>query len=179
MRKIMILAISAIFVANMSAQECKKEGFDGKKLSKEERVEFKIKRLTDELMLSDQQATKFAVTFREYSAKLDELFEANKPAKPEPGKTLSDAELDKMAKARFEGFKSLADLQAQYYDKFRKDLSARQVGKVMRLEEPFGPKHCCGKHEGPKFDGKKCDKQHGHKHFEGPKPMPQFEPKAE
>lgn len=107
------------------------------------------------------------------------LFEANKPAKPEPGKTLSDAELDKMAKARFEGFKSLADLQAQYYDKFRKDLSARQVGKVMRLEEPFGPKHCCGKHEGPKFDGKKCDKQHGPKHFEGPKPMPQFEPKAE
>lgn len=70
MRKIMILAISAIFVANMSAQECKKEGFDGKKLSKEERVEFKIKRLTDELMLSDQQAAKFAVTFREYSAKL-------------------------------------------------------------------------------------------------------------
>jgi len=186
MRKIVILAISAIFVANISAQEIKQEKCEGKKLSKEERVEFDIKRLTNELMLSDQQAEKFAVTYREYAAKLDELFKANKPAKCEPGKVLTDAELDQMAKQRFDCFKNLADLQSKFYDKFRKDLSARQVQKVLRFDEPFGPKPCCGKHEchkhdGPKFDGKhdgprpEFGKKHGHHHPEGPKPAPQAE----
>lgn len=194
-KKIVMLAISAIFVANMSAQEFKKECFEGKKLSKEERVELDIKRLTHELMLSDQQAEKFAVTFREYAAKLDELFQKNEPAKFEPGKALTDAELDKLAKQRFEGFKNLADLQSKFYDKFRKDLSARQVEKVMRMEAPFGQKPCCGKHD-CKFDGKGCDrkfedkgcdrkhdgprpecgKKHGHHPFEH---RPAHAPKAE
>ena len=178
MKKIVILAISAILVANVSAQEFKKECFDGKKPSKEERVELDIKRFTNELMLSDQQAEKFAVTYREYAAKLDELFEKNVPAKFEPGKVLTDAELDKLAKQRFKGFKALADLQSKYYDKFRKNLSARQVEKVLHFDEPFGPKPCCGKHECPKFDGKfdgprpECGKKHGPHHPEGPKPAP-------
>ena len=174
MKKIVILAISAIFVANTSAQEFKPGQCEGKKISKEEKVEFDIKRLTNELMLSDQQAEKFAVLYREYAAKLNELFEANKPAKFEPGKVLSDAELDQLAKQRFEGFKALADLQSGYYDKFRENLSARQVEKVLRFDEPFGPKPCCGKHqghkhEGPKFDGKH-EGPHGGPKFDGPRP---------
>ena len=177
MKKIVILAISAIFVANMSAQEIKHEKCEGKKFSKAERVEFDIKRFTNELMLSDQQAEKFAVTYREYAAKLGELFEANKPAKFEPGKVLTDAELDQLAKQRFEGSKKLAELQAKFYDKFRKDLSARQVEKVLRFEEPFGPKKCCEKREPNPF-GKpqgfcpEQGKKHGKHHQEGPKPAP-------
>ena len=164
MKKIVILAISAIFVANISAQEFKKDCFEGKKLSKEEKIELDLKRLTNELMLNDQQAEKFAVTYREYAAKLDELFKKNLPAKFEQDKVLTDAELDKLAKQRFEGFKALADLQAKYYDKFRKDLSARQVEKLLSFDEPFGPKPCCDKPEGPKGEGKaKGPKFDGHK----------------
>lgn len=186
MKKIVILAISAIFVANVSAQEFKKECCKAKQFNKEDKVEFDIKRLTNELLLSYQQAEKFAVTYREYAAKLDELFQKNVPAKCEPGKELTDADLDKLAKQRFEGFKALADLQAKYYDKFRKDLSARQVEKVLRFDEPFGPKPCCGKHDGPKqdgpcFEGKPEGPRHefkhkrGHHHHEDPKPEPQAE----
>ena len=164
MKKIVILAISVIFVANMSAQEQKKECFESKKFSQEEMVEFDIKRLTNELMLSDKQAEQFAVTYREYAAKLDNIFQKNAPAKFEPGKPLTDAELDKMAKQRFEAAKDLADLQSKYYDTFRKFLSARQASKVLIFSEPFEPKPCCGKHEG-KFDGKPFkDKKHGKHH---------------
>ena len=179
MKKLIILAISAILVANVSAQEEKRE-CQGKKLTKEERVEFEIKRFTHELMLSDKQAEKFAVTFREYSAKMDELFEKGKPEKFEPGKEFTDDQLDKMAKNRFEGQKKFAELQEKFYNKFRKDLSARQVAKVLRLEpcckhegfgpkqDGFGPKPCCGKPDCKgqgKFDGK-------HKHH-GPRPEAQ------
>ena len=192
MRKLIILAISAILVANVSAQEAKRE-CQGKQLTKEERVEMDIKRFTHELMLSDKQAEKFAVTFREYSAKMDELFEKGKPEKFEPGKELTDDDLDKLAKNRFEGQKKFAELQEKFYAKFRKDLSARQVAKVLRLEpcgkqEAFGPGKCSGKFDGKacgkpdckgqgkcdgKHDGKQCKhdgKQCKHNHPHGPRP---------
>ena len=184
MKKLMILALSAILVANVSAQEQKNECFKSKQLSKEDRVEFDIKRLTNELMLSDQQAEKFAVTYREYAGKLDELFQKKAPKeKFEPGKELTDKELDKLAKQRFEGMKDLADLQLKYYDKFRKDLSARQVEKVLQLPAPCGQKAfegkpCCGKHDG-KHDGKKCGKHDGPRpNFpqDGPHDFPQNGP---
>ena len=144
MKKFFILAISAILVANVSAQEQQRACCKGKQMSKEERVEFDIKRFTNELMLSDQQANKFAATFREYAAELDKLFEKNAPRDEfEPGQEVSDKELDKLVKARFEGFKELANLQSKYYDKFRKDLSARQAAKVLRLNEPFGQQPPC------------------------------------
>lgn len=151
----MILAISAILVANVSAQEVKHE-CKGKQFSKEERVELDIKRFTHDLMLSDKQAEKFAATYREYSSELNKLFEKNgAPEKCEPGKQLTDEEIDKKAKQRFENFKALADLQSKYWTKFRKDLSARQTEKVMKFNCPFGQKpECCGQKGG-------CDKKEG------------------
>ena len=161
MRKIVILAISALLAVNISAQEQKKEQFAGKQLSKEEKVDFQIKHLSRELMLSDQQAEKFAVTFREYVAAKEELFSKKAKKHFEQGKELTDAELDQLAKQRFEGMKKFADLQAKFYDKFRKDLSARQVERVLHLNEPFDCKPCCGKR-----GEKPCDQQ-GCRH-EGP-----------
>ncbi len=167
MKKIVILAISALLAVNISAQEQKKEQFAGKQLSKEEKVEFKIQHLTRELMLSDQQAEKFAVTFREYSAEKDKLFQKKSKEQFEKGKGMSEAEMDKAAKQRFEEMKKFADLQAKYYDEFRKYLSARQVEKIFCGKDHFGQKPCCGKgekscdkHKGPR-DGKfvKCSKQ--------------------
>ena len=180
MKKIVILAISAILAVNISAQEQKKEQFAGKQVSKEEKVELKIQHLTQELMLSDQQAEKFAATFREYAAEKAKLFSKKDKKKGEQGKELSDAELDQLAKQRFEEMKKFADLQAKYYDKFRKDLSARQVERVLHLNEPFGKPCCgkgfkpgdkpcgkqCGKHEGP------CGEKHGkHEHKKAPMPV--------
>ena len=180
MKKLMILAISAMLVANVSAQEATCEG-KGKQLSKEERVELDIKRFTHELMLSDKQAEKFAVTFREYAAKMNELFEKGKPEKIEPGQELTDEQMDKMAKARFEGQKKMAELQEKYYTKFRKDLSARQVAKVLRLNEGCcaGPKPCCGKEgkgQGP-CDGKGHGKIEGKHKPHAPRPEGPREPK--
>lgn len=135
MKKILILALSAIFAVNISAQEQQKERVAGKPLSNEEKVELQIKHLSRELMLSEQQTQKFAVTFREYAAAKEKLFPKKAKKMVEQGKELTDAELDQLAKQRFECKKKFVDLQVKFYDKFRKDLSARQVQKVLQLEE--------------------------------------------
>ncbi len=135
MKKILILALSAILAVNISAQEQQKERVAGKPLSNEEKVELQIKHLSRELMLSDQQARNFAVTFREYAAAKEKLFPKKAKKMVEQGKELTDAELDQLAKQRFECKKKFVDLQVKFYDKFRKDLSARQVQKVLQLNE--------------------------------------------
>lgn len=135
MKRLMILAISAILVANISAQEQKKEAKEKKQFTKEERVDFEVKRLTRELMLSDQQAEKFATTYREYRNELDKVFQEEEKKQFEPGKELTDKELDQLAKKRFAGMKKFAAVQEKFYDQFRKDLSARQVEKVLRLKD--------------------------------------------
>lgn len=160
MKKLMILAISAIFALNASAQEapqdCKGKGFN-----KEQRVEFEIQRLSQELFLTDQQAEKFAVTYREYAAKLDEFFQ--KKECPKDKKQLTEQQLDELAKKRFAKQKEMIDLKLSFYDRFRQDLNARQVARVLHLDAPCGPKPCFGK-EGPK------GKEHGPKHRHAPMP---------
>lgn len=85
MKKLMILAMSVMMMTSMSAQEanaqkgeCKKDKKECK-MSREQRIEMDIKVLSDELYLSEEQAAKFAVTYREYmeeKAKLKERFKA-------------------------------------------------------------------------------------------------------
>jgi hypothetical protein len=85
MKKLLILAMSVMMVTSMSAQEAKAQKGECKKdkkeckLDKEQRIEMDIKFLTEELYLSDEQAAKFAVTYREFieaKAKLNEQFKA-------------------------------------------------------------------------------------------------------
>ena len=78
MKKLFIMALAAIFAANISAQEakagkaeCKKENKECQhrkkcKMSFEERTEMEIKFLSDELYLDSLQAEKFANTFRDF-----------------------------------------------------------------------------------------------------------------
>ena len=145
MKKLFVLAISAILVANISAQEVKKEGCPnkGKEMTKEERIESDIKRFTYQLFLSDKQAEKFAVTYREYATKLDELREKCKELK-DKSREMSDAELEKAIKERFAIKKNVIELQEKYYDKFRKDLNPRQVEQVLRCPGCNGSEGCKG-----------------------------------
>jgi Ni/Co efflux regulator RcnB len=109
MKKLFIMALAAIFAANISAQEakagkaeCKKENKECRKENKErkksfeERTEADIKTLSDELYLDSLQAEKFAKTYREFK------------------------------KAQFE-------LRKDFKKKFAKDLNDRQVEKVLRF----------------------------------------------
>jgi predicted RND superfamily exporter protein len=85
MKKLVLLAVSAIIVASVGAQESNASKADNKRakkecqMSKEQRIERDIQTLSEELYLSDEQAAKFAVTYREFmaeKAKLNEKFKA-------------------------------------------------------------------------------------------------------
>lgn len=130
MKKLFIMALAAIFAANISAQEAKsekaakaevkaekaecKKGNKECKMSFEERTEMEIKFLSDELYLDSLQAEKFANTFREYR-------------------------------------KAQLALKKEFKQKFAKDLNDRQVKRVLHFR---GGHPCKGdghfKGEGPR-----------------------------
>ena len=96
MKKLMILAMSVMMMTSMSAQEakagkaeCKKEKKECR-MSKEQRVEMDIKLLAEELYLSEEQAAKFAVTYREYVAAKEKL---NKEFAAKFGKDLNERQV--------------------------------------------------------------------------------------
>lgn len=137
MKKIMILAISAILAVNISAQESKAHKGELKKeqkelkhemnISREQRIEMDIKYLTQELYLDEAQAEKFAKTYREYIADKEKL-------------------------------------QETYKAKFGKDLNERQVKAVLRYHGPK-TKGDFKSLEGPQCKGEckgEC-KKHAHK----------------
>lgn len=96
MKKLMILAMNVMMVASMSAQEAKAEKAECKKdkkeckMTKEQRVEMDIKFLTEELYLSEEQAAKFAVTYREFVAAKEKL---NKEFAAKFGKDLNERQV--------------------------------------------------------------------------------------
>lgn len=95
----MILAITAILAANISAKEAKAGKAQGKKekkeckMTKEQRIECDIKMLSEELYLSEEQEAQFAVIYKQYmaeKAKLQEKF------KTEFGKVLNERQVKRV-----------------------------------------------------------------------------------
>lgn len=112
MKKLMILAVTAIFAANISAQEVQTQQGEVKKSHKEHKmskeecqkqqeacIERDIRHLSQELYLNEEQTAKFAKTYREF---------------------------------RIEQLK----LAEKYKAKFAKDLNDRQVEAVLRYHGP-------------------------------------------
>lgn len=129
MKKLMILAISAILATHVSAQEAqtrKGEVMKARKehkLSKEECqkrqemcIERDIRQLSQELYMSEEQTAKFAATYREFKAEQFRLAE-------------------------------------KYKAKFAKDLNERQVEAVLRYHGHKGHKGDMRKGEGRKAQG--------------------------
>lgn len=149
MKKLFIMALAAIFAANISAQgakveksekaevksECKKDHKECKhgkgecKKSFEERIEMEIQFLSNELYLDSVQAEKFAKTYREYK-------------------------------------KAQMELKKEFKKKFSKNLNDRQVEAVLRFPAPKHGKGGCPQQCQGECKHKKGDFEHkdGHKH---------------
>ena len=158
MKKLMILAISAILAANISAQEAKAEKAQCKKekkeckMSKEQRVAMDIKVLSEELYLIEEQEAQFAAIYKEYmaeKAKLQEKF------KGEFGKVLNERQVQRVL--HFKGPKG----QHPAFDK----------GPHPDFEKGPRPDFEKASHSG-------CDKPCKHKELKGDKPAPEFKQEA-
>lgn len=144
-KKLFLLALLAfMFSFAVSAQ-----GQQKSKLTPEQRVEFRAKKLSKELLLDEKTSAKFVTLYKEYVAAL----KAAHPAKPEKKGEPTDAQRIERLQKRYETQAKIANVNKEYVGKFSKILTAPQVEKVMSKSSWQG-KNRFAKQSGKKFDKK-------------------------
>lgn len=138
MKKILLLAVVALSCLYVMAQE-------KKQLSEEEKMEGRVKRMQQELMLDDNASEKFATIYKDYLTDMkkagDEMQESRKALKEKrKAGTLKDSDIKSFQKQQLANEKKMVELREKYYDKFGKVLNARQVDKVMFAKPGKGPR---------------------------------------
>ena len=126
-----VLALTTICSGNMWSQNRPKA--PGKEMSPEQRIEMRVERMQRQLMLDDKTAAQFAPVYKEYL----EALEACKPQKPETKPAeMSDKQIEEQLTAQFDRQQKLLDTRKDYYKKFKKMLTMRQVQMVLQSDRP-------------------------------------------
>lgn len=85
------------------------------------------------LMLDDKTAAQFAPVYKEYLQALEDC----KPQKPETKPAaMDDKQIEEHLTAQFERQQKLLDTRKEYYNKFKKMLTMRQVQMVLQSDRP-------------------------------------------
>lgn len=136
----LFLVLMCLGIHNMSGQSPQFRPEGRKRITHEQLSKMKADRLAEELALDDQTAAKFKETYIQYMNEINQLWKKQFPKKPDfdqegqpekkERKILSDDEVEKMIKGRFEQSRKMLDIREKYYDIFRKFLSPKQIQKV-------------------------------------------------
>ena len=138
MRKVLRLTLTAVMTVvfsiaasaqdNSAAQANKKQ-----RMSREQMAEAQAKHIARELALDDATSQKFVETFSAYQKEVWTLSPRGKGMTPKKD-NLSDAEAEKTIKDQFEHSQKLLNLRQDYYKKYSKFLSPKQILRVYELE---------------------------------------------
>ncbi len=134
--RILFVALFVAMASFATAQEKKKCD----KPTPEQRIEFRVKRMQQKLMLDDKKSAEFAALYKEYLTEMT-------TCRPNitRGKELSDAEIKGNIEARMDARQKALDIEKKYYSKLSKVLNARQLQVVFSNDKGFG------KSDGRKF----------------------------
>lgn len=159
------LTATLLCISNLPAQEANQEPQKKapQRPTTEERIAKQTEFMQQRLLLDEKTAAQFAPIYKEYLNELNQC----KPQleKPEQGKKLTDAEIEKRIESQFSMQKKRIETQEAYYNKLKKVLNAKQ------LEQIFRPNACGHKHmNGKATNG--MEKRFGKRHA-----LPQQPPK--
>ena len=104
----------------------------GQHKSREQLAETLAKHISEKLSLNDNEAVErqFVQT---YCAYMNEIF-ALGPSIPAVSNNMSDAEVERILKARFERSEKIICIREKYHKKFSEFLTARQIEQVYELD---------------------------------------------
>jgi hypothetical protein len=91
--------------------------------------------LSERLQLTPEEAQVFFPLFNEYMAKLKLIREQAKTEKQ--AEDLNDAEAEKAIAAQFDVETRIIDLKKEYYQKFKKVLSAKRIALLYEAQRKF------------------------------------------
>lgn len=97
--------------------------------------------LAKSMSLPDDVSAKFIPLYIKYSAKVDAIFKKYPMAAPGQKQSGNDAALKKATDARFAVSRALLELREEYYKKYQKILTPKQIDQLYRAEKRFDRWH--------------------------------------
>jgi Spy/CpxP family protein refolding chaperone len=139
MKKVFSILLTAImmmaFSTAVSAQENNGQQPSKKqRMSREQMAEMQAKHIARQLALDDATSQKFIDTFSAYQKEVWTL----RPQGKQHGKKkseMTDAEVEKSIKDQFDHSQKILTLRQEYYKKYSKFLTPKQIQRVYELEK--------------------------------------------
>ena len=134
--RILLTVIMMIgFSIAVSAQENKAQQPSKKqRMSREQMAEMQAKHISRQLTLDDATSQKFIETFCAYQKEVWALRPQGKGMHKNRAE-MTDAEAEKAIKDQFDHSQKVLSLRQEYYKKYSKFLSAKQIQRVYELEK--------------------------------------------
>ena len=124
-----------VFSTAVSAQEANAQQTSKKqRMSREQMAAMQAKHIARQLALDDATSQKFIETFSAYQKEVWAL----RPQGKQHGKKkadMTDAEVEKSIKDQFDHSQKILSLRQEYYNKYSKFLTPKQIQRVYELEK--------------------------------------------
>lgn len=138
MKKVFSILLTAIimvaFSTAVSAQDNNAQQRNKKqRMSREQMAEMQAKHIARQLALDDATSQKFTETFSAYQKEVWALRPQGKQQKKKSDMT--DAEVEKAIKDQFDHSQKILSLRQEYYKKYNKFLTPKQIQRVYELEK--------------------------------------------
>ena len=165
MKKVFRILLTTVmmvaFSVGVSAQEANAQKPSKKqRMSREQMAEMQARHIARQLALDDATSQKFIETFSAYQKEVWALRPQGREMRKNRAE-MTDAEAEKAIKDQFDHSQKVLSLRQEYYNKYSKFLSAKQIQRVYELEKqsmnrlskrggPKGPKSQRDKRNGPR-----------------------------
>lgn len=97
----------------------------------------RIATFTEVLDLNAKEAQAFWPLYNEMEDKMKAIAKGMRPDERPNWSDLSDAEIEKLARARFKAERQRLDLEEEYFEKFKKVLPMQKVARIPQAERQF------------------------------------------
>ena len=139
MKKVFRILLTTVmmvaFSVAVSAQETNTQKPSKKqRMSREQMAEMQAKHISRQLALDDATSQKFIETFCAYQKEVWALRPQNKGQHKNRAE-MTDAEAEKAIKDQFDHSQKVLSLRQEYYNKYSKFLSAKQIQRLYELEK--------------------------------------------
>ena len=157
-RILLTTVMMVVFSVSVSAQEANAQKPSKKqRMSREQMAEMQARHIARQLALDDATSKKFIETFSAYKKEVWALRPQGREMRKNRAE-MTDAEAETAIKDQFDHSQKVLSLRQEYYNKYSKFLSAKQIQRVYELEKQSmnrlskrgGPKSQRDRRNGPR-----------------------------
>ena len=135
MRKMIIIAMTMLTAINLHAQQAGGNGQTGNRQQAMQRIEQQVRHYSEVFELNEEQAQQFGTLYKAYNKQMRAIHDQYRHERTAEGTTLTDEQIEQRILDNFAQSRAILDVREQYYQEFRKILTASQINQIFEDEK--------------------------------------------